>query len=249
MTTKKHVLILHEKIKDRFIHTYSTGIQRLKFLRTPQQTKKSDFLKLKKDARSISEIMNHKIFTQLTLLMSLSLLLVGCGENDKETRVSTPPPAPPSVDLLTAASKGDLDSVNQHIAAGTDLNQKDPKPTGKGDNALGLAALFGHTSVSKALMDAGADLNAKNKDGSTPLHIAAFLCRTEIVQLLIEKGADRNIKNNTGATALESVQAPWIAVKGIYDLLNAFLFTPMQIPLDYDRIQETRPKIVQLIQQ
>jgi len=38
-------------------------------------------------------------------------------------------------------------------------------------------------------------------------------------------------------------------VKGIYDLLNAFLFTPMQIPLDYDRIQKTRPRIVQLLQQ
>ncbi|MBT3594483.1 MAG: ankyrin repeat domain-containing protein [Verrucomicrobia bacterium] len=193
--------------------------------------------------------MMKKILTQLTLLMSLSLLLVGCGGNDKNTSVPTPPPAPPSVDLLTAAVEGDLNTVNQHIAAGTDLNQKDLKPTGKGDNALGLAAVFGHASVSKALIDAGADLNGKNNDGSTPLHMAAFLCRTEIVQMLLEKGADRSIRNNTGTTALESVQAPWIAVKGIYDLLNAFLFTPMQIPLDYDRIQKTRPKIVQLIQQ
>lgn len=151
--------------------------------------------------------------------------------------------------MLTAASKGDLDSVNRHIAAGTDLNQKDLRPTGKGDNALGIAEVFVHTSISKALMDAGADLNAKNNDGSTPLDIAAFLCRTEIVQMLIEKEADRSTKNNTGATALETVQAPWIAVKGIYDSLNAFLFNLMQIPLDYDRIQETRPRITQILQQ
>ena len=72
-----------------------------------------------------------KILTQLTLFMSLSLLLVGCGGNDNNTSVPTPPPAPPSVDLLTAAVEGDLNTVNQHIAAGTDLNQKDLKPTGK----------------------------------------------------------------------------------------------------------------------
>ncbi len=199
--------------------------------------------------RVCSLSMINKLFTQLTLLMSLSLLLVGCGENAKDTTVSTPPPAPPSVDLLTAVVEGDLNIVNQHIAAGTDLNQKDPKPTGKGESALGIAALFGHTSVSKALIDAGADLNGKNNDGSTPLHMAAFLCRTEIVQMLIEKGADRSIRNNTGTTALESVQAPWIAMKGIYDLVNAFLFTPMQMPLDYDRIQKARPKIAKLLQE
>ena len=68
-------------------------------------------------------------------------------------------PAPPDVDLFEAASKGNLDAIKKHIAAGTDLNQKDPNPTGNKDDALGMAAAFGRTDVAKALIEAGANVS------------------------------------------------------------------------------------------
>jgi len=169
----------------------------------------------------------------------MATLLVGCGE--------APPPEPPDISLFEAAVAGNLDAVKQHIAAGTDLNLKDPNPVGNKDTALGMAAAFGKTDVAIALIEGGADLDTRNKDGSTPLHAAAFLCYPEIVQALVDKGADKNARNNSGGTALEGVELPWAVAKGIYELFDAILFKPLGAPLDYERIQETRPEIVEIL--
>jgi len=166
-------------------------------------------------------------------------LLVGCGE--------APPPKPPDISLFEAAVAGNLDAVKQHIAAGTDLNLGDPNPVGNKDTALGMAAAFGKTDVAIALIEGGADLDTRNKDGSTPLHAASFLCYPEIVQALVDKGADKNARNNSGGTALEGVELPWAVAKGIYELLDGILFKPFGAPLDYEHIQETRPEIVEIL--
>jgi ankyrin repeat protein len=166
-------------------------------------------------------------------------LLVGCGE--------APPPKPPDISLFEAALAGNLDAVKQHIAAGTDLNLKDPNPVGNKDTALGMAAAFGKTEVAIALIEVGAEVNPRNKDGSTPLHQAAFLCYPKIVQALVDKGADKNARNNSGSTALEGVELPWATAKGIYDFLDGIIFKPLGAPLDYERIQETRPEIVEIL--
>ena len=49
------------------------------------------------------------------------------------------------------------------------------------------------------------------------------------------------------AAALDGAQAPWNLVKPFYDLLNGRLYKPIGIPLDYNRIQQTRPKIAELL--
>ena len=166
-------------------------------------------------------------------------LLVGCGE--------APPPKPPDISLFEAALAGDLNAVKQHIAAGTDLNLKDPNPVGNKDTALGIAAAFGKTDVAIALIEGGADLDARNKDGTTPLHSASFLCYPDIVQALVDKGADKNARNNSGSTPLEGVELPWAVAKGIYEFLDGIIFKPLGAPLDYERIQETRPEIVEIL--
>ena len=109
------------------------------------------------------------------------------------------------------------------------------------------AAVFDRTEIALVLIEAGADLNQVNNDGSTALHTAAFFCRTEIVKALLEKGADTSIKNNSGATALESVLVPFEIVKGIYDYLASTL-KPLGLELDLIRIEDTRPKIAELLE-
>src|SRR6516165_9550994 len=54
----------------------------------------------------------------------------------------------------------------------------------------------------RKLLDNGADVNARDAAGNTPLILAAFYASPESVELLIEKGADLNSANKAGATPL-----------------------------------------------
>lgn len=153
----------------------------------------------------------------------------------------------PDGTLFNAAVAGNLEAVKQHIAAGTDLNQKDPNPLGTKGSSLHAAAAFGYTEVAVALIEGGADVNQKDKEGQTPLHTAAFFCYPEIVQSLLENGADKTIKDNDGQTALGMVQFPWSVTKGIYELIDGIVFKPAGKPLDYNRIQKTRPQVAAII--
>ena len=63
------------------------------------------------------------------------------------------------------------------------------------------AATEGDMEAVKQFIDEGADVNVKNKVGSTPLLYAAV--HKEIIELLIAKGADVNAKNNKGITPLD----------------------------------------------
>jgi len=172
--------------------------------------------------------------TSTTVILVVTLLTVaGCGKQENPV---------PKVDLHTAALQGNLEAIQQHIKAGSDLNEKDTY----GSTPLIIAATFGKTEVALALIEAGADLNITNNDGSTPLLTAAFLCRTEIVQALLDKGADKTLRNKAGRTALESVSRPFEDAKSIYDGLGAAL-GPLGLKLDYERIKTTRPKIAEML--
>lgn len=149
----------------------------------------------------------------------------------------------PAMGIYEAILRGDIEVVKQHIAAGSDLNEKDPSG---GGNPLHTACIFGKTEIAMLLIEAGSDVNFKNNEGSTPLHTAAFFGRTKIVKALLAKGADKEIKNNAGSTALQSVIVPFEAVKGIYDYLGK-AYEPFGLKLDYDQIQADRPVIADLL--
>ena len=153
----------------------------------------------------------------------------------------------PDSSLFEAAVTGNLEAVKQHIAAGTDLNQRDPNPVGSKGSALHAAAAFGYNEVAVALIEGGADVNQKDKEGQTPLHMAALFCYPKIAQALLNNGADKSIKDNDGQTALEMVEFPWSIVKGIYELLDGIVFKPAGKPLDHNRIQKTRPQVAAII--
>jgi hypothetical protein len=164
-------------------------------------------------------------------MLSLALL-VGCSR-----------PTPPSVSLQEAARTGNLEAIQQHVKAASNLNEKDLV---SGGSPLHTAAAFGQLEAVRALIQAGADVNVRNNDGATPIITAAFLCRTEIVRALLDHSADKNAKNNAGATALDSVSGPFDQVKGIYDFLQSAL-GPVGLKLDYEQIKATRPKIANML--
>ncbi len=172
----------------------------------------------------------------LTALLSF-VLLNGCGK-------PSPKLDPPNLSLHEAVLQGNLEAVQQHIAAGSNLDEKAPE---SGASPLITADAFGKVEIAKTLITAGADVNHRQtSDGGTPLHVAAFLCHSEIVEDLLNNGADKDARNNNGTTALESVAGPFDEVTWIYVLLEGAL-GPMGLKLDYERIQADRPKIAEML--
>ena len=70
------------------------------------------------------------------------------------------------------------------------------------DRALRKAAKEGNIEAVKQHLATGADVNAKNKVGQTPLYRAALYSQKEIVELLIAGGANVNAKDMNGMTPL-----------------------------------------------
>jgi ankyrin repeat protein len=68
---------------------------------------------------------------------------------------------------------------------------------------------MGHTAVVRALIMAGANVNALSRNG-TPLHQAAARRHRRVVRLLIQKGADINIEDNQGHTFDQLTRDPII---------------------------------------
>lgn len=60
----------------------------------------------------------------------------------------------------------------------------------------------GHVAVMKTLVDAGADIEEADRQGSTPLHKAAFGKHAKAVRALIELGANVNSRDVDGGTPL-----------------------------------------------
>ena len=84
----------------------------------------------------------------------------------------------------------------------TDLLRKHAGKTSEELFALFKAAAKGNIEAVKQHLDGGADVNAKDGGGWTPLHFAAWFGHTEVAELLIAKGADVNAKDHTGRTPL-----------------------------------------------
>ena len=178
-------------------------------------------------------------------LCLIAMLFTACSEN-KQTTIRnnvTSTIQAPDIDIHTAVLYGNMEAVKQHIAAGTDLNTKEPMA---GSTPLISAITFDHTEISKALIDAGADLEIQNNDGSSALHVAAFFCRVEMVQRLVDAKVDQTKKNRYGATALESISGPFDDIKPAYEMMQAQL-GPLGLKLDLTELKKNRPVVAEIL--
>ncbi|RMG03466.1 MAG: ankyrin repeat domain-containing protein, partial [Acidobacteria bacterium] len=64
------------------------------------------------------------------------------------------------------------------------------------------AARYGYLEIARLLISSGANVNAKDQDGQTPLHEAAWYGNSGVAKLLISSRADLNAKNKNGKTPL-----------------------------------------------
>ena len=93
--------------------------------------------------------------------------------------------------------------IAQHLL---NNNADSSKHDDLGFTALHAAVENHHYDMIKLLLEAGANVNAVDNFGNTPLQRASHQ-KTEIIQLLLSGGADPSIINNYGISAFDSFAA------------------------------------------
>uniref|UniRef100_A0A1B0CG59 Putative ankyrin repeat protein n=1 Tax=Lutzomyia longipalpis TaxID=7200 RepID=A0A1B0CG59_LUTLO len=87
------------------------------------------------------------------------------------------------------------------------------------------ASEFPSTQLTKALLQVGADPNAKDEAGNTPLHLAAYArpCPASLAQTLVDHGAHLDAKNSDGETFESLLQE-----QQLRDLVNPVKYTSLK---------------------
>lgn len=100
--------------------------------------------------------------------------------------------------LHIAAKHGRGEAVDDIIDVYSDIdstNHKDLSP-------LQAAAMAGHFTIAKVLIEKGANPSVACKDGLPLLHLAAASGDADVVRLLLERGVDPNMQDRFGNTPL-----------------------------------------------
>jgi ankyrin repeat protein len=120
--------------------------------------------------------------------------------------------------LMWAAAEDHPEAITLLIARGADVNSRTSNLTWSKDRfglegvltilphgrwtPLMYAARQGSLEAARALVDAGAEVNALDPDRSTPAIIATINGHYDVAAMLVERGADPNITDTTGMAVL-----------------------------------------------
>jgi len=154
---------------------------------------------------------------KLLITTIAAVVLVGCGEAQQSTPQAEPvepvaevpvQPSPPPAEAKPVAETTKPTTPPKAVTAnkGADPARgiKPEPPKGKAPDISILDAIDeGNIEAVKQHLAAGADVNAKDESGWTPLHWAASKVHNKTAKLLIKEGADVNAVNKDGLSPLD----------------------------------------------
>ena len=122
-----------------------------------------------------------------------SLLKAGANPNEIDDTFTSP--------LTAACRTGNPVTAKILLDAGAKV---DAPRTSKGRTPLMVALAYeGGITITKLLVEYGANVNAVTENGTTPLMIAAGGAKLNVVEYLLSKGANPKSVNNIQMTALK----------------------------------------------
>lgn len=108
---------------------------------------------------------------------------------------------PQEPEIIAAIKSGNTDQVQTLLKARPNLIQEAKGPDG--EPLILVAVASGQKEITEYLLGQGADINATQGGGYTPLHIAAQNGNEEMIQYLLEHMADINATTDDGQTPME----------------------------------------------
>lgn len=126
----------------------------------------------------------------------------------------TDQPAPSPGDFLTALWKPDLFKLREYLDRGADPNMQ----TTYGTRPLLIAAKKDNPELVGLLIQYGADIEGKDRNGMTALMAAIAAGQTENFYTLLEAGAEINARDQRGLTPLM-----WATIKGFPHMVEILL--------------------------
>lgn len=139
---------------------------------------------------------------RLALALAIAGLLCACASPESlqaRQRLALMGVTPTPERLVQFAAQGDTTVVELLLAAGLDVNTAEPV---RKASALHHAAAGGHVRLVGALLARGANPNAVDWNGNTPLINAAYFGHLDAVKVLLQKGARIDAVSKAGHSAL-----------------------------------------------
>ena len=135
----------------------------------------------------------HEAVSQGDTVKALQFIRSGANVNELDANGSSP--------LMTACRWGNIAMVRLLLNNGAKADE--PRSV-KGRTPLMIScAYYGGITITKLLVDKGANINAAAKDGTTALMLAAGNVKLDVVEYLLSKGANATAKDSNGLIALD----------------------------------------------
>ena len=134
------------------------------------------------------------IWLKVAIIAFIVIIILDCKPKIKEQQSQQPKPR----SIHYAAMIGDINSLEEFLKAGVEVNARDKFSS---STPLHFAE---QKEIAQILIAKGADVNATNKAGITPLMCTMMGqgdCK-EVAEILIANGANINAKDSAGRTPL-----------------------------------------------